>query len=143
MSAKRALQIARIIENEAIENNLDPLLLVAIGYRESSWSEDVISGKRRGALGEIGACQIMPRGAAWRRGGRCDLTKVDCNIHTAAVWLDACRDWCGAGDHWRWVSAYGRRTCPSRREARRGRATKRARQIYCKIQPDCNRLWPR
>lgn len=122
---------AGVLFEAAREQSLDPLLLTALAFRESSFREGL-----RGDLGEEGAMQLLgvakraaPRG---RDGRRCDTSQLRCNIRTGAAFLAWCRERCpGPWDVW--VGAYGMSRCPTAAEAREHRSVKRARLLYEQI----------
>ncbi len=139
----RADTLAEVFHGAGETYRLDPLLLVAISFRESGLSREVELRRRRGELGELGLMQS--HGAALQvRPAGCNrhLVGARCQVHTGAAWLAEARDGCG-GSRWRWVGAYGMGHCPSERYARTMRSTRRARDFYCRIVDDCDRRWPR
>jgi hypothetical protein len=145
VSREGAAILGREIDLAARANKLDPLLLVAIGYRESSWLRSVTLGHRRGSLGEVGAFQVHGYGLRFAprvNGKRCSQGEPACSIRTGARFLAHIRDEICQGSQWRWVAGYGRRSCPSEAQARRDKATLRARRIYCRIRSDCQARWP-
>lgn len=148
---ERADELAEVFHGAGRDYRLDPLLLVALSFRESGLSREVELRHRRGALGELGlmqshgaALQVRPADCSHhlvRRGaGREGLAY--CQVRTGAAWLAEARTHCG-GSWWRWVAAYGMRHCPSERYARTMHSTQRARALYCRIADDCDRRWPR
>jgi hypothetical protein len=147
---ERADRLAEVFHGAGRAYRLDPLLLVALGFRESSLLADVELRRRRGALGELGlmqshgaALQVRPVDCSHhlvRRGaGREGLAY--CQVRTGAAWLAEAREHCG-GSMWRWVGAYGMGQCPSEGYARTMRSTQRARELYCRV-ADCETRWPR
>ena len=136
-------ELALAIDGAAREWDIDPMVAVAIAFRESAFASDVGHGRKRGDLGEVGWFQIYPHGAAQREcGGGCPQRESDCNTATAMCWLARRRDECGA-DPWRWVAAYGRRgRCPSARLSRTMPEVRAARDIYCRLVADCAAGWP-
>jgi len=131
LSAVRARELADAIDTAARPHRIDPILIAAIAMRESSLVDEVIRGQRRGPRGEVGIMHIMPRSIAlrWAPDG-CDQAELACSLATGCAYLAWLRGEGCPGSTWRWVSAYGRRRCPSEAEAREGRATRRARELY-------------
>ena len=140
----RAIRIAKmIIEHSDFCKIPHENFVAAIIQRESNFAQRVEDGRRRGALGEIGLMQVMPRGYAIRRfGEECEQTSADCNIMTGTRYLQDVREYCKSEDPWVWMAAYGAGDCPSSKSARRYKSAKNARKIFCDITPDCDRLWP-
>lgn len=127
-----ALEYGTAIHMAAAEYELDPLLLVSIAFRESSFRPDVVAGATRGLHGEVGMMQVHPRGVALRHGPpECRHRQDDpaCAARTAAGYLAHLRTTC-PGSVWRWVAAYGMRRCPSEETARRDPATIRAMGLW-------------
>lgn len=124
------------------ETNIDPILAVAIAFRESSLHPAVGGGAKNGLRGERGYFQVMPGGPAERFSpGGCSQHEPDCNAKTALRFMSFLEDQCGL-DTWKWVGAYGRGVgCPTKEEAREWREVKIARNILCKI-GDCDSIWP-
>ena len=123
-----AAAYAGLFLRAADEHELDPLLLVAIAFRESS----LISGVR-GALGERGLLQV--HGAALLgRPSECsaELLTTSCELRTGAAWLAHSRDVC-PGTMWRWVTAYGHGRCLSEAASRQTRGTAVARRYYVQV----------
>jgi hypothetical protein len=115
---ERATELASVFQAAASRHKLDPLLLVAISFRESSLRRSVEERRKLGALGELGLMQS--HGAALRfRPADCDrrLVGARCQVETGAAFLSEARRQCG-GSWWRWVAAYGMRACPSEERAR-------------------------
>lgn len=112
------------------ESDIDPLLLIAIAYRESSIRDDVV-----GKLGEQGPMQL--HGAAlMHRPRACNPAEMTCSIRGGAAvlqyWRSACND-----DRWAvWIGAYGLGQCPSYGDAAKLRSVQRARALYEKIGGD-------
>ena len=118
-----AARIARIIDEAATSNGIDPWLAVAIARRESSLLQGQV-----GSLGEQGMFQVMPRSAALRVCRRgCSIDQPRCNAEVAMCFLAHVREICGSDDTWVWVGAYGMSRCPTPREARSMVSTRRAR----------------
>jgi len=117
---------AKVMHSAAIENDLDPLLVTAIVYRESSFVTVV-----RSEGGSIGPLQIKANGIAFHRHrpNNCDIRNMRCNIRTGAAFLAWVRGHCG--EPWDvWVGGYGMSRCPTPREAGQLRSVRRARRIY-------------
>lgn len=136
--------IAAMLESGEV-HEIHPFILLAIAYRESRLDPEVGNCDRRGNLGECGYMQIYPNGAAERECGpdNCEQSELECNISTAACWLDRCRGWCGNRSPWLWIGGYGRRRCPmSVAEARTFRELRHARRILCNIAEECLEIWP-
>jgi len=133
MSEERAETLADIFESAGEETEIDPLLLVAIAFRESSFSERVERLEHRGSLGELGLLQV--HGAALRmRPEGCSetLEGAACQIRTGARWLAFVRERC-PGSTWRWLAAYGRGRCISEQDARGDRSARIAASYYRRI----------
>lgn len=110
------------------ETKIDPLLLIAISSRESSLIPSVV-----GSLGERGLMQV--HGVALSgRPDECNnhLESIACQVRTGARWLAWVRYKCPGATE-RWVSAYGRRRCPSLKTARNDRGVKIVKSRYMKI----------
>jgi len=132
-AGQRANRLAAVFAEAGRRHNHDPLLLVAIAFRESSLAVDVEEHRRRGALGEGGLMQV--HGAALRaRPHYCPLPLPDaeCQVQTGAAWLAYARAACG-GSWWRWVAAYGLGACPSEERAREHAAARVAHRYYTRI----------
>jgi hypothetical protein len=132
-SEARAGRLAGVFHAAGHRNELDPLLLVALAFRESSLSKSVENLRRFGALNEIGLMQChgkalhyRPRGCGW------ELVGARCQVETGAAYLAAARKQCG-GSWYRWVGAYGLGRCPSEGYARKMRGVKNARRYYVRI----------
>lgn len=123
------------------ENNIDPILAVAIAFRESSLLPVVGRGEKNGERGERGYFQVMPGGPAERFSpGECSQHVPDCNAKTAMRFMDFLRARCD--NTWSWVGSYGRGIdCPSIEEAREWTEVKVARSYLCRI-GDCDEIWP-
>jgi hypothetical protein len=136
---ERADTLAEVFRDAARDHDHDPLLLVAIGFRESSFALEVEQHRRLGDLGEGGLMQT--HGAALRYRPRdcpLPLPGARCQVQTGAAWLAEAREHCG-GSRWRWVAAYGLGMCPSEAMAREDGATIVARRHYLRI----GGRWPR
>jgi len=131
-SRLQAEEYARIIteESQAIQPEVDPFLVVAIIFRESSFRPKV-KGKR----GEVGLMQILPRGTLTRSITKDDLTNVRANIRVGVGHLQYWRETCGDDDLDLWLSAYNAGKC------KRTGYGKRIRRLYCQIKPGgCERV---
>jgi soluble lytic murein transglycosylase-like protein len=102
-------EIAQVNYRESIAYNLDPYLLTAMAYRESTFRPDV-----RGKSGEFGLIQIMPGTGKWiaEKLGYTDwspeqLLDVETNVRFAAYYLSiSIREF--GGDVQKGVLAYNR-----------------------------------
>ncbi len=74
-------------DSAAAKYELDPLLLVAMSYLESSFKSDVI-GFKRGAIGLLQVHGVAAKG--------CELKTVKGQIHCGARWLDKGIKRCGS-----------------------------------------------
>ncbi len=144
ISSDRLSKLSSYISVHSRESKIDPLLVTAIIFRESSFSYALQIGRETGRepLKCIGLMQIAPWGAAHKLGGYMDLTDADINIRTGVMWLEYSESICG-DTMWQWVAAYGMSSCPSYHKARRDTATITARRLYCEIREDCEDIWPR
>lgn len=124
------------------ENNIDPILAVAIAFRESGLHPFVGLGSRDGARGERGYFQVMPEGTAQRFSpGNCSQHEPDCNAITAFRFMNYLKQRCG-DNTWVWLGAYGRGIdCPTEEQAKEWNEVRLARNYLCKI-GDCNEIWP-
>jgi len=131
----RARRLSRHIRDATDDAWLDPLLVVALIMRESSFSPRVERLERLGPQGERGLMQVMP-GGPWRDvlpdGCTEELVGARCQIHTGVRWLALARDRC-PGSWWRWVAAYGMSRCPTEEQARMTVSPRRARAYYTRI----------
>ena len=109
------------------ETSIDPLLITAIVFRESSIQEGVV-----GTRGEVGPMQL--HGAALHfRPRRCDPREISCSIRGGSAVLSYWRAACNE-DAWNiWVGAYGLGRCPAGDEAADLRSVRRARELYERI----------
>jgi soluble lytic murein transglycosylase-like protein len=123
---QRAEDYAQIIveESQAVQPEVDPFLVVAIIFRESSFRAK-IKGKR----GEVGLMQIMPRGTLTRTITKQNLTDVRANVRVGIGHLHYWQEECGSDDMVLWVSAYNAGKC---KKTYYGRGV---RKLYCKIKP--------
>jgi soluble lytic murein transglycosylase-like protein len=126
----RAASYAAIIveEAQAVQPEIDPFLVVAIVYRESSFRPNV-SGKR----GEVGLMQIFPYGALMRTINkgvtRDDLKDARTNVRVGVSHLLFWQDKCGANDMAAWLSAYNSGKC------KRNGYGSRVVHLYCELKP--------
>jgi len=134
LSTEAAQGLARRIHVASEASGVDAHLLAAIAYRESSYRWSVATCRVRGARGEMGLMQVMPAGYARRFApdGCEDQCDPECSLATGARYLAHLRATC-PGSTWRWVAAYGRRSCPSEEQAREDRATRRAAEFVRQI----------
>ena len=130
-AAERAEQYATVIveETQAVQPEIDPFLVTAIIFRESSFRPKV-----KGRRGEVGLMQIMPRGALTREVARPadkrDLTDARANVRVGVGHLVFWRDRCGApADVELWVSAYNLGKC------KRTGYGRRVKKLYCRLKP--------
>lgn len=131
----RAEYLARIFAEAGEENEMDPKLLIAISFRESSFHPDFENRKRFGkSRGEIGLMQC--HGACLKfRPEDCtkELEGARCQIRTGAKYLAFFRDGPCQGSQWRWVAAYGLGICPSEQAAGLNRGARNAFRFHSKI----------
>ena len=126
-SKERAENYAAVIveESEAVQPKMDPFLVVAIAFKESSFRAQV-KGKR----GEIGLMQILPRGALTRTISKEPrLMDVRSNIRVGIGHLNYWKKKCGEENTDVWISAYNAGRCTKTDYA------KRVRRVYCKVKP--------
>jgi soluble lytic murein transglycosylase-like protein len=125
-SHRQAEEYARIIveESQAVQPEVDPFLVVAIIFRESSF-RTAVKGKR----GEVGLMQILPRGSLTRSITKDDLTNARTNIRVGMGHLKYWREACGDHDMDLWLSAYNAGKCKHTGYG------KRIRRLYCRIRP--------
>ena len=125
-------------------NRIDPLLSVAVAFRESSLMPVVGLGSLRGRHGDLGYFQILPGGAAIRVCGTCqDLDEPMCNALVATCYMRRVQEHCKSTNPWIWLGGYGRSRCASSlHEARQWGEVRRARSLYCKVREDCATYWP-
>jgi membrane-bound lytic murein transglycosylase MltF len=80
-SERQKLQaVAELFTKYGAEYHLDPLLMAAQGYQESTLDQDVKS-----PVGAIGVMQIMPPTGKELNVG--DITKIDANIHAGVKYM--------------------------------------------------------
>lgn len=125
-SQVRAEQYATIIveECQAVQPPIDPFLVVAIVFKESSFREKI-----KGKKGEVGLMQIMPRGALTRTILKGKMQDVRSNIRVGVGHLHYWQTECGPENMDLWLSAYNLGRCKSTKYARR------VRRVYCRIKP--------
>jgi soluble lytic murein transglycosylase-like protein len=126
---ERAKNYAQIIveESGAVQPKIDPFLVTAIAFKESSFRAKV-HGKR----GEVGLMQILPKGALTRtitRTTKKQLLDARSNIRVGIGHLNYWQNRCGPDNMDRWLSAYNSGRCKKTKYA------KRIRRVYCKIKP--------
>ena len=123
---ERAKEYATIIveESQAVQPPLDPFLVTAIIFKESSFRAKV-----KGKKGEVGLMQVMPHGALTRAITTEDMSGVRSNIRVGIGHLHYWQTRCGIDNVDRWVSAYNLGRC------KRTDYAKRIRRLYCKIRP--------
>lgn len=120
---------AAAINASAARHSFDPLLIVAMIMRESSFNEHA-----RGSRGEIGLMQVMPGVAARFAPDGCDVENdPTCNIATGVAKLADVRDSTCPGSTWRWMASYGMKRCASEREAGLVKGARRAFAFYTKL----------
>lgn len=134
---------------EAPVRGIDPLLAVAIAFRESSLLPQVGLGQKNGARGERGYFQIMPgpdgRISFAERFAPEDCVSQhvpSCNAATAMAFLAWQRDTNCPGPTQTWIGAYGRGRCAGPREAAEWLEVQVVRRFYCEIEPACDSTWP-
>jgi soluble lytic murein transglycosylase-like protein len=122
----RARNYATIIveESQAVQPPIDPFLVVAIIFKESSFRANV-----KGARGEVGLMQIMPHGTLTRSITKESMTDVRANIRVGIGHLHYWQERCGPDDMDLWLSAYNAGKC------KRTKYSRRIRRLYCKIKP--------
>ncbi len=129
----RAARLASVFRAAGDRHKLDPLLLVAVSFRESSLSQSVESRRKRGALGELGLMQSHGVALGFRPADCTHhLIGARCQVETGAAFLSEARRQCG-GSWWRWVAAYGLGACPSEERARTMTGVRIARRYYVAI----------
>jgi soluble lytic murein transglycosylase-like protein len=123
---QRAEKYATIIVEEtlAVQPEVDPFVVTAIIFRESSFRAKV-EGKR----GEVGLMQILPRGTLTRSITKADLKDARPNIRVGVGHLRYWQEECGADDMEVWLSAYNSGRC------KRNSYGRRVRRLYCRIKP--------
>ena len=97
---QRIEQIAQAAIDAGLANNVDPLLVLAVAWRESRLLAEVSTLSKRGQRGELGLLQLT--GAA-KRG--CNLNTIAGQFDCGAKWLRAKIDECN-GDEIGGLSLY-------------------------------------
>ena len=116
-----------VIFEAGIETDIDPLLIAAIAFRESSLREGVV-----GSRGELGPMQLHGVALAHRPQG-CDPADIACSIRGGSAVLQYWRAECNDPRWAIWIGAYGFGRCPSIEEADAHRSVIRARDLYERI----------
>lgn len=88
-------EIAEATLAAARASQIPELFLAGMFYRESSYAKDVISGKRRGKLGEFGLGQLNRAARWWARQKGYNLKTISGQALASAAWLAYSRDQCG------------------------------------------------
>ena len=122
----RAEEYATIIveESQAVQPPIDPFLVAAIIFKESSFRAKV-----KGKKGEVGLMQIMPRGSLTRTIIKGSMKGVRSNIRVGVGHLHYWQKRCGRDKMDVWLSAYNAGRCKQTKYARR------VKRLYCKIKP--------
>lgn len=124
-------------------HQVDPLLAVALAFRESSLLPQVGLGEKNGQRGERGYWQVMPGGKAESFvSDECSQHTPLCNAQSAFSYLAWLRERCQSDDLWVIVGAYGRGECPNQEQAREWAEVRIARRYYCDIDSLCEQRWP-
>jgi hypothetical protein len=89
------LEIATAILDAARASRIPEFFLVGMFFRESSYAKAVVSGKRRGALGECGLGQLNRAARWWARQRGYNLKTIHGQAGGSAAWLAYSRDQCG------------------------------------------------
>lgn len=121
---QRANEYAKIIveESRAVQPEIDPYLVVAVIFKESSFRSKV-----RGQKGEYGLMQILP-GTFTKGLEKNELLRVRTNIRVGVGQLHHWKVTCG-DDMDVWVSAFNAGECKKTPYSRY------VRNIFCKIKP--------
>ncbi|MDD5305952.1 MAG: transglycosylase SLT domain-containing protein [Deltaproteobacteria bacterium] len=125
---ERAHEYASIIVEESAigetrDPEIDPFLVVAIIFRESSFRAEV-----KGKHGEVGLMQVMPLGTLTRTITKDSSTDVRANIRAGIGHLRYWQAECGS-DMLTWVSAYNAGKCIKTGYGRR------IISLYCNLHP--------
>lgn len=80
-----AYRIEKALIGAAMDHNIDPALMVAMGYKESSFELDA-----KGKIGEIGLVQVHGKAAR-----NCDLQTPEGQAECGAKWLSRVTEECG------------------------------------------------
>lgn len=107
-SHERAREYAAIIveETQSSDPRIDPFLVVAIVFKESSFRAKV-KGKR----GEVGLMQILPRGSYTQSIAKDSIADARENIRIGVAHLRYWLKECGTDDTAVWLSAYNSGKC--------------------------------
>ncbi len=104
---KSSKSIAKVLIEESMKRNLDPVFVMAVIETESSFNP-----KARGSFGEIGLMQIKPDTAAWIAGkfnlrfaGPTDLESPTRNIRLGVAYMAFLRDSFN-GSAFKYLAAY-------------------------------------
>lgn len=124
---EKAQKYAEIIveETQAVTPPMDPYLVTAIIFKESSFR-----AKIKGQKGEVGLMQVMPHAPMTPKSAKRHLTNARTNIRAGISHLQFWQQKCGPDDMELWVSAYNAGRC------KKNKYGKRIRKLYCKIKPD-------
>lgn len=87
-------EIAEATLAAARASSIPEMFLTGLFYRESSFSKHVISGKRRGKLGEKGLGQLGSGARWWCKRKGFDLATIPGQASCSAAWLAFSRDQC-------------------------------------------------
>jgi len=120
----RAQEYAKVIVEEslAVQPEMDPYLVVAVIFKESSFRRKVMGQK-----GEYGLMQILP-GTFTKGMNKKELLNLRTNVRMGVGQLHHWRMTCD-GEQDVWVSAFNSGQCGKTSYARK------VRSIYCKIKP--------
>lgn len=117
VSDERAERLAKSIDRVSLEHGIDPKLIVALIFRESSFHPDIENLRKNGPNGEIGLMQLNPVSRV--RWSQCipegcpdTLEGADCQIATGTDYLAASIRGC-PGSIWQGVFMYGSGQCVS------------------------------
>ena len=123
---QRAQEYATIIveESQAVVPAIDPYLIVAIIFKESSFRPEV-TGKR----GEVGLMQVMAHGAVTRLITNEIPEDPRSNIRVGIGHLRYWQEKCGIENEDEWISAYNAGRC------KKTKYVKRVKRVYCKVNP--------
>jgi hypothetical protein len=87
-------EIAEATFAAARASSIPEMFLTGMFYRESSYAKKVISGERRGKLGEYGLGQLNVVARHWCRRKGYDLKAISGQALCSAAWLAFSRDMC-------------------------------------------------
>lgn len=82
------MNLGDTIERAARQHNIEPSLLAGLLEKESSWRQDIISGKTKSSVGATGIAQFMPDTA---RSLGVNPLNVESSIYGAAKYLSSLR----------------------------------------------------